>query len=240
MEPIARESLDELKVIFSWVKERESSLTEPITVLVGGWAVYCYNNYWGSVDIDLITNNTTKKSLKRYLVLERGYQKDIDSSNSVFKRTVNGDVVIDLANRGSDRFEGSMEKLELSIVDGLIEDRPLEDQEVTVPARSVLLMMKFKAAWDRCWRLDNGKSGDPSRDMNKMIKDHSDILALLDPKKGGKDVDIMLMGDYFSRYPFTKKVFDDLIESKNAAEKYGIDRREGIEIMERFRRLVVF
>ncbi len=62
MEPIARESLDELKRIFSWVRDRESSLANPITILVGGWAVHSYNDYWGSIDIDLITNNRTKPS----------------------------------------------------------------------------------------------------------------------------------------------------------------------------------
>lgn len=25
--------------------------TNPVTVLIGGWAIYCYNQYYGSVDL---------------------------------------------------------------------------------------------------------------------------------------------------------------------------------------------
>jgi hypothetical protein len=50
MDPIAEESLKELKRIFAWITEREGHLDRPITILVGGWAVYSYNGYWGSVD----------------------------------------------------------------------------------------------------------------------------------------------------------------------------------------------
>ena len=143
MEPIARESLDELKVIFSWVQEREASLETSITVLVGGWAVHSYNNYWGSIDIDLITNNRTKKSLKKYLLDKRDYHPDPETTNSVYKETINGNVIIDIANRGDDRFEGPHGSLSLSIVDGHTVIRDLEGQKVPVPDRSVLLMMTY-------------------------------------------------------------------------------------------------
>lgn len=239
MEPIARESLDELKAIFSWISERESMLKDPMTVLVGGWAVYSYNSYWGSIDIDLITNSKTKKSLKKYLLDKRDYHPDPETTYSVFRDTHHGKVIIDIANRGEDHFEGYQGSLKLEIVDGQTDIRDLEGQKVPVPTRSVLLMMKFKAAWDRDWRLQNARSDDPNWDGNKLIKDHSDILALIDPRKGGGDIDIQLLGQYFSRYPFTVKVFDDVAGSRYAFEKYGIDQKSAKEHIERLKGLVL-
>ena len=238
MEPIARESPEELKEIFSWIRERESSLDVPITVLVGGWAVHSYNDYWGSIDIDIITNNRTKKSLKKFLLDRRDYHPDPETTNSVFKDTKHGRVIIDIANRGDDVFEGKQDALQYSIVDGNTETGDLEGQKVPVPIRSVLLMMKFKAAWDRSWRIENEKSDDPERDRSKMIKDQSDILALIDMDKNKGDPDIGLLGEYFSKYPFVKKVFDDLMVSKPAFVKYGINAEEANRIVERFRSLV--
>lgn len=239
MEPIARESLDELKAIFAWVRDRESSLENPVTVLVGGWAVYSYNNYWGSIDIDLITNNRKKKSLKKFLLDHRDYHPDPETANSVFKDTIHGQVVIDIANRGEDRFEGHSNSLGLDVVDERAEIRDIEDQEVIVPSRTVMLMMKFKAAWDRDWRIRNDRSDDPDHDRFKLIKDHSDILALSDPLKGGDDIDIQLLGSYFSQYSFAGKVFDDIIGSNSASEKYGIDHDTASNNIEILKGLII-
>jgi hypothetical protein len=60
---IINASLEELIEIFRWVHSREKMEKYPVTVLVGGWAVYSYNQWYGSVDIDLVTNNKTRQSL---------------------------------------------------------------------------------------------------------------------------------------------------------------------------------
>jgi len=65
---IAAESLEELRFIFNWVRERVESAENPVTVLVGGWAVYAYNPWIGSIDIDLVTNGDTKDRLMRFLI----------------------------------------------------------------------------------------------------------------------------------------------------------------------------
>ena len=106
MEPIADESLKGLQIIFEWVRGREDNLTNSRTVLVGGWAVFAYNQYWGSVDIDLITNNTTRRSLRKFLLDEHNFHPDPESI-SVYKDTNAGKVIIDFANRGNDSFEGN-------------------------------------------------------------------------------------------------------------------------------------
>ena len=65
---IAAESLEELRFIFNWVRERVESAENPVTVIVGGWAVYAYNPWIGSIDIDLVTNGDTKDRLMRFLI----------------------------------------------------------------------------------------------------------------------------------------------------------------------------
>ena len=62
MSEIINFSLDELRVITRFLHEREDT-DNPTTVLIGGWAVDSYNFWYGSVDIDLITNNSTRNSL---------------------------------------------------------------------------------------------------------------------------------------------------------------------------------
>lgn len=239
MEQIARDSLEELKAIFSWVNERESSLEHPITVLVGGWAVHSYNDYWGSIDIDIITNSRTKKALKKYLLDHRDYHPDPETTNSVFRPTASGKVIIDIANRGSDSFEGKRDTLNLSIIDGRMETRVIEGEKVIVPKRSVLLMMKIKAAWDRDWRVRNGRSDDPDWDRSKIIKDHSDILALIDFEDGPSRLDIDLLGRFFKDHPFLEDVVFALSNSIEAFRKYGLEQDDARKIIDRFRSLVM-
>ena len=39
---------------------------------MGGWAVHMYNAYYGSYDIDLMLNSSTRRSLEHHLVTDRG------------------------------------------------------------------------------------------------------------------------------------------------------------------------
>lgn len=69
---IIRYSLDELEVISQYLHEKEER-EDPTTVLIGGWAVDSYNSWYGSIDIDLITNASTRKSLMHHLRNDRGF-----------------------------------------------------------------------------------------------------------------------------------------------------------------------
>jgi hypothetical protein len=71
--PIFERSLEELVEIFRWIEEHEKDGEDPVSVLIGGWAVYVYNPWYGSVDIDIVTNSRTKQSLMKYLREKRGY-----------------------------------------------------------------------------------------------------------------------------------------------------------------------
>lgn len=46
---LAEHSYNEIIDLLNWYKRRG-----PIPTIIGGWAVYFYNSYLGSVDIDLV------------------------------------------------------------------------------------------------------------------------------------------------------------------------------------------
>ena len=66
-------SLEELMEIFRWIRAHEKDEKGPVTVLIGGWAVYSYNPWYGSVDIDLVTNSRSRQNLMWYLRNERDF-----------------------------------------------------------------------------------------------------------------------------------------------------------------------
>ena len=226
---IMNDSLEEAKAIFEWVTKREREDEKPITVLVGGWAVYTYNPYYGSVDIDLVTNNRTKNSLQQYLIESRGYERRRDPLSNI--RYIckdfasHGVVEIDFGSReGFNNFEGREEELPLSLISDLSEFRSLERIEVPVPTKSFLLLMKMKAAWDRNWRLNNNLSRNPGWERGKLMKDYSDILALIDPKSGGPILDLNFLGNQLNRLSFLKDVLKRTKKSTDAAKKYEVSR----------------
>jgi hypothetical protein len=72
---IIESSQTELQEIARYLQAREDP-EAPVTVLIGGWAVHSYNPWYGSIDIDLITNSKTRASLQEHLVKNRGFVRD--------------------------------------------------------------------------------------------------------------------------------------------------------------------
>jgi hypothetical protein len=64
----------EFQAIAEYIQAKED-VESPTTVLIGGWAVHAYDPWFGSIDIDLITNSRTKQRLKEHLVSTRGYDR---------------------------------------------------------------------------------------------------------------------------------------------------------------------
>ncbi len=60
--PVIAASLEELRYISDLVIRYEDRAS-PRTVLIGGWAVHSYNAWYGSIDIDLITDAEGKKRI---------------------------------------------------------------------------------------------------------------------------------------------------------------------------------
>jgi len=61
-EILAQESYNELLNLLDWF-----SLHGPIPTLIGGWAVFTYNSYLGSVDIDLVEPSMSGRFLREHL-----------------------------------------------------------------------------------------------------------------------------------------------------------------------------
>jgi len=157
-------SLKELVEIFRWLRARGEDERNPITVLIGGWAVYTYNQWYGSVDIDLVTNNKTRQDLVWYLRSERGFipQRDVMAPTTVVKTIREGKVLIDFGSREDIYcFEERDEQCPFSLLDGRTEVREvIPGFSVVVPERTLLMIFKLKAAWDRSFRIQNETSLD--------------------------------------------------------------------------------
>ncbi len=233
---IISDSLEELTYIMNWIHSREASADRPVTILIGGWAVYVYNPWYGSIDIDLVTNNRTKESLKHHLIHERGFiHYRTAGRNSVCKSTeYRQDIIIDFANRSEPyTFEGRDEKLNFDILDGKTVERTIRGNvKAVIPNRSLLLLFKMKASWDRSHRIANRTSSDLEYDKSKLVKDYADIIGLLDPKQGGREIDIAFLGESLEKYPFLTDTLESVPENGDGIEMYdGLKRGEVDEII---------
>jgi hypothetical protein len=203
-------SRKELQKISSLIAGRENDRERSITVLIGGWAVDAYNSYYGSQDIDLVTDDSTRLWLIDHLKTSEGYIDQFHYPfDTVIKKTPHGDVILDLLSRETqDPFEGHPEiPFTLDILTGNTVIRKVgRGAEIPVPNRSILVFLKLKAAWDRRYRIFHQKSGNPDWESGKMIKDCADILALIDPNYGGREIDLEILGGQLSRVEFLKEI----------------------------------
>jgi hypothetical protein len=183
-------------------------------------------------DIDLITNSRAKQSLKQHLVSTRGFEhfRTPDDSKRVQKITTDGKpIIIDFGTREQpDPFEGRDCAVQYDILDGRTEVKPVGGGfSIPIPKRELLLLFKLKAAWDRDHRIVNDSSHDLEWEKGKLRKDHADILALLDPKAGGQNVDLFALGEYLSQYPFLTSCLKQTADDADAVSWYGrMDRNE--------------
>lgn len=220
-------SREELIDIFRWVRAREKNERDPITVLIGGWAVYSYNKWYGSVDIDLVTNNKTRQRMMKYLRDKRGFvhERDPMVPTTVVKNIQEESILIDFGSREDIcRFEGRDEKLPFSLLDGRTEAReisPSSSVSVIVPERTLLMIFKLKAAWDRSFRIQNGTADDEEWEKSKLRKDRADVIALIDPDAGGTEIDIQYLGERLHENPFLVEVLREIPSDIDAVNMYG-------------------
>jgi hypothetical protein len=220
-------SLEELIDIFRGVHARERNEKNPVTVLIGGWAVYSYNRWYGSVDIDLVTNNKTRQRLMKRLRDERGFvhQREPMVPTTVVKNIREEKILIDFGSREDVcRFEGRDEQLPFSLLDGRTEAReisPGTSVSVTVPERTLLMIFKLKAAWNRSFRIQNETADDEEWEKSKLRKDRADIIALIDPDAGGTEIDIQYLGERLLMNPFLVEVLREIPSDIDAVNMYG-------------------
>ncbi|WAC04304.1 MAG: hypothetical protein OS112_07495 [Methanoregula sp.] len=236
-------SRDELIEIFRWVQARIEDERYPLTVLIGGWAVYIYNPWYGSVDIDLITNSRARQHLMKYLRDERGFvhKRHPMIPNTVVKHIPEGEILIDFGSREDVcRFEGRAEECPFSLLDGRTEVREIRaGSPVVVPERTLLLVFKLKAAWDRLARIRGGTSYDEEWEQGKLRKDRADILALLDPAAGGTEIDIQYFGERLREFPFLAGTLREIPPDMDAVAMYRrMDPAQARDVVERLLLLI--
>jgi hypothetical protein len=194
---LARHSYRELLDLLLWFHHQG-----PIPVLIGGWAVYSYNSYLGSVDIDLVGPSmgglfdATLEGFER----ERGYQAV--TSGPVYMGTsfrkpiydvdeIVGYMEIDACTYENDPktfHEDSHKELPYSLCarNELVVDVEFDNNcEARIPKKSLLFLYKLKALRDRRFDLEEraGVLGAERRAWlrSKIVKDGSDLISLLEP-----------------------------------------------------------
>lgn len=160
-----------------------------------------------------------------HLQTNEGYIYDtlFPFGRTVFKQTLHGPIILDFGKRGTQyKFEGHPEiPFTLDILSENTIIKSIRGRtEMAVPTRSVLVLLKLKAAWDRTHRLENGRSVDEQWERGKMVKDCSDILALIDPEHGQREIDLEVLGQQISRVGFLKDFILHIPEIDAARVRY--------------------
>jgi hypothetical protein len=172
-------------------------------VIVGGWAVFFYNPYYGSVDIDVVGPNFDGS----FYELIEGYEISHDyeiarqdplGTERVAHKAINsedgnqiGVMEIDACSYEqpgvSEFHEDNTRNLPYSTCEkkGCKREVRIEDNCVCyVPSKPLLTLFKVKARRDRSYDVSTkGATMNPARLTwlrTKIIKDGSDIIALLD------------------------------------------------------------
>lgn len=242
VELLTDRSEEELRFIARWYSSRFDRTERPIRLLlVGGWAVWSYNEYEPSVDIDIIASNKTRSSLFHQLKKERGYKEErthIRETRILFLPHKKGRIEIDYGRpRDRPMFKGRKEVLPWALGMSNYKVVDIEDGFLPVPKRGILLLYKLKAISDRSWLLGKGE-GDPTWLRIKLAKDRSDVLALLDPEKGGEDFDLGLLGEELKRLSFLPDLLRSVAIDHDACRRYRCGREDAMGWVDRLLSLV--
>jgi len=194
---LAEHSYEELMSLLDWFARRG-----PIPTIIGGWAVYFYNSYLGSADVDLVGYSMgglfdeTLSSFER----SRGYEEVAGPLGLVssYRRKIEiggkiaGYIEIDACSYESDTrvFHEDEEKelpYRLCSREELVTRVNLGDgREAFIPRKPLLFLYKLKAFRDRMHdlRVRRAVLSASRREWlrAKWIKDGSDMIALLDPE----------------------------------------------------------
>ncbi len=220
-------------------------------VIIGGWAVYLYNPYYGSVDIDVIGPSYKGNFEEIIEGYERSHsyevlQQDPFGTEIIARKPILskagkkiGDMEIDACSyeraSASQFHEDESKSLPYSLCerDGCTREvRIAEDAICYVPSKALLTLFKVKARRDRSFDIrTRGATMNPSKLAwlrGKVPKDGSDIIALLDPESRGAilsaKMDYEQMQALASEFELTELVMDtlkDVLSDKGSLSLYG-------------------
>lgn len=219
-------SLHELNQILEWLDDEGLDGT----VLIGGWAVQAYNMWYGSIDIDLVMTSKARNKLHQHL-RSRGYGEGglFDDEGFGLNHTAGRIIVETFSRDHAQPFEGRRDhRLDFDVLDeaGRTVTGDIDGVKAQIPSREVLLAFKLKAAWDRTRRVEEDRSPEPDYEQAKIIKDHADALALLDPDEGGREIDLEWMARLYADHPFLVDTTRKIYEGGDGVEQYGTTRDE--------------
>ncbi|MFQ6076515.1 MAG: hypothetical protein ACE5Z5_10340, partial [Candidatus Bathyarchaeia archaeon] len=175
----------------------------PTPTLIGGWAVWMYNSYLGSVDIDIVgpgLEGSFDLVIERYEQIHRyeRVRRNLLGLEYVYRKPVLrgsrlvGYVEIDACSFETDtgRFHEDTEKslpYRLCADPKLVREITLDRDAVCfIPKKGLLFLYKLKAERDRSYdlRIRGAIMSVERRSWleAKLSKDRSDLIALLDPQ----------------------------------------------------------
>lgn len=193
---VRRESLAELRKLGAWFRSKHG-LT---IVLLGGWAVYSYNPYVGSFDIDCLGPDDPFTRYLNIYMRQNGYVLEPESPFGaasecwrkpiLVEKTEIGSIYIDACDFEFRNFfkEDPTKEIPYNLCTKkeLLRLRPISGEYFYVPVKELLFLYKTKAARDREYLVTNAgmSTGGLERLKGKRDKDYSDLVALHDPRAG--------------------------------------------------------
>jgi len=244
LEILIEDSYNELASLLKWF-----SLFGPIPTIIGGWAVYFYNSYFGSIDIDIVGPSHQGQFtdiIERY---ERTHEYEFIPKDplglEVTSRkpvTQNGKIIgymeIDACTfedpKPGSFHEDSNKQLPYSLTAESQNQRKVtleEDAICYIPSKPLLLLYKIKAARDRAYDLKTkGTTIEPAKAeglRGKITKDRADIIALLDPNPSKyvikESLDIDTFYDLVKRFKlaFTLTTITELPKYRDSIQLYN-------------------
>ena len=215
--------------------------------------MYFYNPYFGSVDIDVVGPSLRGEFYDTIEKYERshGYEiiqsdplgLEVSASKPIYSRTKRkiGDMEIDACSyeqTGASAFhEDGSKLLPYSLCDQDVNRRLVTLGRNSVcysPSRALLMLYKIKARRDRtCDARTKGATMDPSRLewlRGKIVKDGSDIIALLDDSQRGRTailnepLDLDRLGRMAREHQIdriTEQTLREVLNDNAALELYG-------------------
>lgn len=166
-------------------------------VMIGGWAVYFYNSYYGSVDIDVVgasLKGAFEEIMHGYEFVRDAFGVESAASKPIFRgKKKIGEMEIDACSyertEASCFHEDRSKALPYSLCGRkgyAREVRLSKDAVCYVPSKALLALFKVKARRDRSYDIrERGATMNPERLawlQGKVVKDGADIVALLDPE----------------------------------------------------------
>ncbi len=220
-------------------------------VIVGGWAVYFYNPYYGSVDIDVVgpsVKGTFDQIIEGY-ERSHGYEilqqdplgTEITAMKPIYSKRGKkiGDMEIDACSyertSATQFHEDDSKSLPYSLCERNAcrrEARIAKDAVCYVPSKALLALFKVKARRDRSYDIrTKGATMNPSRLAwlrGKAAKDGSDIIALLDPRDRGallKDAmdyaQIQALATEFNLIDLVTDTLQEVLKDRGSSTLYG-------------------